>query len=622
MGATRGVHGLRLLPLLVMPMVRRPLCQSQHGLMGLVLVLLLCGVSLMGCAADDSAAHEEPAEETSQPAVDPDSLEPPLGVQVMDISSEGIQIYWKRFEVADGYEVFRSYEEDGGYELIASLGKRSFMYTDSDFDRDRRAVYYRVRVVAQSGGDEVAGPFSDVITATYNDDLTLSCDRWYLADGDTYQFTTSHGWGEADDASWRSTDETVATIDGNGLLTAYASGTTTIICTSRKIGKRATAEVVVNRGPDAMLREPSPRYVPTGDNSWENPDATDSGDAVIMMGGDIMCMSKQQLTQHTEEGGYRFNESYDFLRPVLAQSDLAVANLETMVCPAYPYTSESNYLNGKPVCNAPTRILDAVSYAGIDALVMANNHNADMGVRGIPMTLEQVDRYQFAHTGLFASADDPRTMLIDVNGIKVGYAAYVGGGCPYNGQDRSWDQEQIDTMLNYYSKEKAAADLQELRDQGAEYLIVYMHWGNKNYYAIREKQVEVAQELADLGVDYIVGSHPHLIQCYEPIEASDGRTVPCIYSVGNFNSHINQVEGNLDTIIVRIRLRRTDEGIELAENAYIPCHIYLDYGSRSYVTMPLDESLNGGARTPRSQTYLARIAEQVGDALPRYEARS
>ena len=39
-----------------------------------------------------------------------------------------------------------------------------------------------------------------------------------------------------------------------------------------------------------------------------------------------------------------------------------------------------------------------------------------------------------------------------------------------------------------------------------------MHWGTEYSFEPNEEQKELAQFLSDLGVDVIIGEHPHVIQ--------------------------------------------------------------------------------------------------------------
>ena len=63
-------------------------------------------------------------------------------------------------------------------------------------------------------------------------------------------------------------------------------------------------------------------------------------------------------------------------------------------------------------------------------------------------------------------------------------------------------------------------------------IVLFLHWG-KEYMSIPgEDERELALHLVDLGVDLIVGSHPHVLQGHEWINDTLMH-----YSLGNFVFH-------------------------------------------------------------------------------------
>ncbi len=98
----------------------------------------------------------------------------------------------------------------------------------------------------------------------------------------------------------------------------------------------------------------------------------------------------------------------------------------------------------------------------------------------------------------------------------------------------------------------------------------------------------------------------------------------CIYSTGDFSSHINQVKGNRDTLIMRVKLKRDENGsVIIAENNYIPVYIYSEYHGKPFVSMPLQPSFNGGLTDlSNREAFIKRIKTEVGEAITAYEAAS
>lgn len=139
-----------------------------------------------------------------------------------------------------------------------------------------------------------------------------------------------------------------------------------------------------------------------------------------------------------------------------------------------------------------------------------------------------------------------------------------------------------------------------------------MHWGAKNYINITPDQELRAKEVASAGADFIVGSNPHVCQIYEEIEADDGRQVPCYYSIGNFQSVMNQVEGNRDSVIIRIELEKGKAGkITLKKNEHIPCYCYTNCEGACWATVPLTGEYNTSGK--KNISSVRRIQKALGE---------
>ena len=78
-------------------------------------------------------------------------------------------------------------------------------------------------------------------------EIQLNCNEFVLAVGDTFQLTAEILPANVTDPTivWSSSDETVATVDENGLVTGVAEGFATITVTSADGNAMATADVEV-----------------------------------------------------------------------------------------------------------------------------------------------------------------------------------------------------------------------------------------------------------------------------------------------------------------------------------------------------------------------------------------
>lgn len=240
-----------------------------------------------------------------------------------------------------------------------------------------------------------------------------------------------------------------------------------------------------------------------------------------------------------------------------------------------------------PNCNGPKQYLGALKFAGFDALVLANNHCCDAGVQGIIETTQAVEEYGFPYTGLFREKDAQRFVILDVKGIKVGLLSYAEF---YNSKDKAVREAGCEYMINTYSKERIAEDIAAARAAGAELIVAYNHWGAEHTHQPTPKVVTHAQEMADAGVDIIIGSHSHAVQPVVWLTAADGRQVLCAYSMGNFVSSMGRSTAN-DTFIAEIGIVREGGSVRVESEKYHPCRVFPQLEGYWYVVVPTNVTL-------------------------------
>ena len=345
------------------------------------------------------------------------------------------------------------------------------------------------------------------------------------------------------------------------------------------------------------------------DGIYTNPEAKVTNEATLMITGDLMCQWRQQVAAFTSDGSdftdieeirqlkaeeqikidesggtytpdfgviaqpkgtWDFDESFQYVRNILRQGDLVIGNLETMLSQSSPLTMQCYTLEGRPYLNSPVQFLEGIDYAGYDLLTLANNHSCDTGVRGLLETLANIDAYQFLRTGMFASDEEERYLVVDVNGIKVGIVSYAAY---YNTKDANFTEEGQEILLNRYNSVQARADIKAARKAGADFVIAFMHWGAENTHEVTYLQQRNAYNVAKAGADYVVGSHPHAIQTNDMVQTPDGREVPVIYSMGNFLSCM-QLDVNNDSLVLQLNLKKDEEGnVSIVSHRLHPCTI-------------------------------------------------
>ena len=335
-----------------------------------------------------------------------------------------------------------------------------------------------------------------------------------------------------------------------------------------------------------------------------------AGSALLMFTGDIMCLTGQQLAARS---GSSLSDGFRFVSGLFGLSDLAVGNLETAISASSPLTIDRKTgADGRPYCNAPEALADALRYAGYDALVTANNHCCDAGEIGIRETIAVLDERSLFHTGTFTDASAPRFLLFDANGIRVGIIATTNS---VNGHERSISADARPWMVNLYEEDRVRRDIASAREAGAEFIIAWMHSGKENSSFVTRVQRDHAAFLADAGADLVLGAHPHVLQKAEYLTSTDGRKVLCAYSLGNFISSMSKTAGNRDTVILCVTLRKTENGAELTKAGYIGARVLNTADSGPFTVVPIASGLNGGMIDKSLSSARKRIRKAIGGEL-------
>ncbi len=363
----------------------------------------------------------------------------------------------------------------------------------------------------------------------------------------------------------------------------------------------------------ASSSSPQVRYEKVGD-VYKSKSDNNIYSARIMCVGDMMCepvMSRAVFFNDT----FFFESCFAKVRKVFETSDFTIANLETVVDPDFPYAIDKHKLEDRYHCNAPTEYLDAIRYAGIDAVTMANNHTADCGVQGINNTIVNLEKHGLLHTGAFLSPEEKRYLIVNINGIKVAFFSYTQH-INSNLDKKCFTEEGREVMLNLYSKDKLLEDLRNAKDDGAEFSIVYIHFWCKDYtHEVQESQIECAREIAETGVDCIIGGHPHAVQKYDSIITSSGKRVPVTYCLGNFiTSDSNMITRT--SYIYEINLQKDRSGeVQITDEKIIPCKVLQFFEKSGYVVFPTPKGWRDGEESELLQSAEDEIKLYVGDLI-------
>ena len=347
--------------------------------------------------------------------------------------------------------------------------------------------------------------------------------------------------------------------------------------------------------------------------------------ATVLSIGDIM-VHKPQLEGAKTTDGYDFSAFFKEVSPYFQKADLCVGNLEL----TFGGTQSGNY-RGYPTFNTPDQLADVIKSSGINMLMTANNHSYDTSFYGLKRTAQILREKGIEYTGTKQSPDESEYTVKTVNNIKIGIAnftyetqgddadrKYLNGGAiaqEANDYINTFSYQRLD---KFYTQ--AEEIIQNMKQDGAEFITFYMHWGEEYQLTANTWQKSIAQKLCDMGVGMIIGGHPHVVQPMELIHSEDSEnTAICIYSLGNAVSNQrrelisrSQNGHTEDGVMFSYTLKKSNNEVSLESIDLIPTwvHKYQDNGYK-YTIYPIEDITDASSRYPSISSKLNESYERT-----------
>ena len=283
--------------------------------------------------------------------------------------------------------------------------------------------------------------------------------------------------------------------------------------------------------------------------------------------GDNLIHNTLIAAGEQDDGSLNYDSFYENIRPYIEKADIAVINQETMLGGAsFEYA-------GYPCFNTPWEVGEAAINAGFDVFTCATNHTMDVGSAGIEKELEFFSNHpEVTHIGTYASEEDyNKITYYKKNDIKFALLNYTYGT---NGISIPEDKPYVVKML---TEENVRKDITEAR-KNADFVIVFPHWGTENSHEVNEQQRKYNKIFLELGVDLVIGTHPHVLQNVEWIkDEATGKKMLVYYSIGNFISHqtsLNQMCGGM----AKVTIERNGDDVSITNAKLTPV---IDYYTRT-----------------------------------------
>lgn len=215
------------------------------------------------------------------------------------------------------------------------------------------------------------------------------------------------------------------------------------------------------------------------------------------------------------------------MREVINSSDFSICNFEAPI--------KSN--NSAPICKTGPHIFQAkeavqhLRNAGFTHVSLANNHIYDYGQTGLENTIGEFKKYNIEYVGAgYGFKDAYSHKIIAKDNIKIALISACENefGCIYEDQNRGGYAWLFHDSLE---------DSVRILKQEVNYVVLLAHAGVENIdFPIKEWR-DRYKRLCDVGVDVVIGHHPHVPQGFEEYEKS-----LIFYSLGNFYFDVDNLD--------------------------------------------------------------------------------
>lgn len=364
--------------------------------------------------------------------------------------------------------------------------------------------------------------------------------------------------------------------------------------------------------------------------------------ATVSVTGDLLMHSPIMTAAKQSDGSYDFDNIFTYFESYVSAADYAVANLETTLCS----DSEGYKYSGYPQFNCPDEIVDAAAKAGFDMLLTANNHSYDTRIKGMLRTLEVIDGKKLDRLGTHKDTEEKRYAVKQINGINIGMMCYTyetdksSDGVALNGIQMSTEAAKLVNAFSYNELDtfyqSVADNISSMKSDGVEAVVLFIHWGDEYNLSANSDQKAMAAEMCNLGVDVIVGGHPHVVEPVELLqsELDENHKTVCIYSVGNAVSNQRKTAVNMKTghtedgVLFSFTFAKYSDGtVRLEGVELLPTWVNLytskDTGKKVYEILPLDDSVENWQETFKlsetteksARASLERTEKIVGDGM-------
>ncbi|MDO5325298.1 MAG: CapA family protein [Clostridia bacterium] len=263
------------------------------------------------------------------------------------------------------------------------------------------------------------------------------------------------------------------------------------------------------------------------------------------------------------------DKSVDY-RPIVSPISAKIyADMNLVTLPQVVNTADRKY--GDTL--VPSEAAEAVRFMGFDEVILGTEHVLDQGAPSAGDTVTALTARGLLSTGLnLGTASQCR--MVPINGTSVAILSYTD----ILTQKTKNTLKSQPSLFHEYDPETVRQDIQNVRNQGARFVIVCIYWGKTDAASVTNAQKNTARSLAEMGADVILGTRPTRVLPMEIITTTgaDGkaRDTFVAYSLGTLLSESREAY-DIAGILLHLNLTSDEQGrVHLDSAEYTPTYIW------------------------------------------------
>ncbi len=255
------------------------------------------------------------------------------------------------------------------------------------------------------------------------------------------------------------------------------------------------------------------------------------------------------------DGQYNFEYVFEDINNIMKKSNVN-------------FYTQQGILGGKdlgltnyPYFNTPYDTASELAKVGFNTISLASYHAYDRGVQGLTNAINFLNENKITYSGISLNEEDRlKNSIIEKNGIKVALLGYTMGSTIATNNTYS---------VSIYSEEQVKKDYDAIKDQ-VDIIMVAIDYSNNRSLEVTEQEKTIANYLANLGVDIVIGNTGYSVQ---PIEKINNTLV--FYSLGNMLSGHSLIDNKISAIVdFKYTIKEKDGNVE---KSYDDINVLLTY---------------------------------------------